>query len=162
MPNWCEGSIKIRGKFENVKLFCKEVFRVYSFKKTENGLENVLDESAMKVECDSESEFWMCIEKDAYIKGTRRNFVESGDLGFFSDKKGNTIAILNFKAAWAIESDPYIKLSEKYGVDIRIYGFERGMEFNQEVIVEQGKLVKDEEITFDDYEWDCPMPNIGG
>lgn len=33
MPNWCEGSIKIRGKFENVKLFCKEVFRVYSFKK---------------------------------------------------------------------------------------------------------------------------------
>lgn len=47
-------------------------------------------------------------------------------------------------------------------MDIRLYGFERGMEFNQEVIIENGEIVKDEEIKFDDYDWECVMPHLGG
>nr|DAL93830.1 MAG TPA: hypothetical protein [Caudoviricetes sp.] len=37
-----------------------------------------------------------------------------------------------------------------------------GMEFCQNVIVEHGKIVKDEEIIYNDYEWECPFPNLGG
>ena len=49
-----------------------------------------------------------------------------------------------------------------YEIDFRFYGFECGNEFNQEVIIENGKLKADNKITYDDYFWECPFPNLGG
>ena len=53
-------------------------------------------------------------------------------------------------------------LKKDYEIDFRFYGFERGMEFNQEVIIENGELKADNEIIYDDYFWECPCPNMGG
>lgn len=36
------------------------------------------------------------------------------------------------------------------------------MEFNQEVIIEHGEVIKDDVIEFDDYRWECPFPDLGG
>lgn len=36
------------------------------------------------------------------------------------------------------------------------------MEFAQEVEILRGELVKDEEIKYDDWEWECPMAYLGG
>lgn len=38
----------------------------------------------------------------------------------------------------------------------------RRMEFNQYIEIVDGKLIHDEEITFDDYVWECPEPDLGG
>lgn len=163
MPNWCEGTLKVRGKFENVKRFCKEVFEVWDTKfDPKKGFLEVKNKEAITIETDTEDEFWMRIEKTAYIKGTHRNFIESNDIELYPRKKKDAIAAMEFKAAWGIAPEPYIKLSQEYGVDIRIYGFERGMEFNQELIVENGNLIKNKEITYSDYTWECPMPLLGG
>ena len=163
MPNWCEGTLKVRGKFENIKRFCKEVFQVWDTKfDPENGFVEVQNKEAITIETDTEDEFWMRIERTAYIKGTHRNFIESNNVECYPSNIDNTIVFMEFKAAWDIEAEPYIKLSQEYGVDIRIYGFERGQEFNRELIVENGHLVKNEEITYSDYYWECPMPLMGG
>ena len=106
-------------------------------------------------------EFWMQFDRDAYISGTRRNFVTSSDIDFFNDRD-KSICVVGFKAAWGIESEPYLELAKKHNVDIRLYGFECGAQFNQEVIIENGMILKDEVIRFSDYEWECAMPHLGG
>lgn len=66
------------------------------------------------------------------------------------------------KGAWDISSEPYINLSKQYNVDIKIEAFERGMEFSRYILIEKGELKEDKEIKYDDYVWDCVMPNLGG
>ncbi|MEW4071696.1 hypothetical protein [Bacillus cereus] len=53
-------------------------------------------------------------------------------------------------------------MSKEYNVDIKIYIFGRGMEFNQDVEIYKGEIIKNVEIEFDDYMWECINPNIGG
>lgn len=164
MPNWCEGSLKIRGKFEDLKKLCKEEFAVYSIKIKRERVFTELDKNATKIMCgdkEGAEEFWMQFDREAHINGTRRNFVTSSDIDFF-DNGDKSICVVEFKAAWGIDPAPYLELAKKYNVDIRLYGFERGMEFNQEVIIENGEIIKDEEIKFDDYDWECVMPHLGG
>ena len=45
---------------------------------------------------------------------------------------------------------------------MRIHAFERGMCFNQIIEIIDGEITKDEEVKFDDYNWDCICPNVGG
>ena len=45
---------------------------------------------------------------------------------------------------------------------MKIYGFEKGMHFNRNVEIVNAEIIKDEEINFDDYEWECICQNIGG
>lgn len=157
MPNWCEGSLKIRGKFEDVKKFLKEELRVYD---VEN-LNGEVIENAIKIMSDSEDSFWISFKKNAYINGTKRGFVIAQDVSFlnYGDK---IVCVLDFREAWGINPEPYLELAKKHDVDIRLYGFEKGMQFNQEVIIENGEIIKDEGIEFDDYDWECIMPNLGG
>ena len=53
-------------------------------------------------------------------------------------------------------------MQKKYGVDMRIHAFERGMEFNQIIEIIDGEVTKNEELRFDDYIWDCICPKMGG
>ncbi len=36
------------------------------------------------------------------------------------------------------------------------------MEFNQDVEIYKGEIIKNVEIEFDDYMWECITPNMGG
>ena len=163
MPNWCEGSLKVRGSYENLKRFCREAFSVYEPKMIDGDLEHVKNPDLFKIETDDEDCFFAEACDTAYIEGTRRNFIEPCYIEFYRDWDPESMTIaFPFKAAWGIQPEPYIELSKRYGVDIRLYGFERGMGFNQEIIIINGKLKKNDEITFEDYTWECVMPNLGG
>lgn len=169
MPNWCEGKLKVRGKKENIMKWLSEcvavmepdvekekpLYEALIFKKDVNGVSIAYD-----AELD---ELHIVVKRDAYIAGTRRNFVEKYENDFyFGAKDGKDIIVLPVKAALALESEPYEELSKKYGLDFRFYGYECGMEFNQEIEVVNGETTIDRKIQYDDYYWECPDPMLGG
>ena len=162
MPNWCEGMLKIRGKQEDVFNLLADNLQVWKtiiIKEPKLYMREEIDKEAIAVDKEGES-IW--VKKTAYIKGTRRNFVEPNEIGVWKGKDGNACIAVEFKAAWDVESEPYIKLSKAYNVDIKIEAFERGMEFSRYSLIENGNLKEDKETEYDDYVWECVMPKLGG
>ena len=162
MPNWCEGILKIRGKQKNVFSLLADNLQVWKtvFVEEPNfDMREELDKEAIKIDREDEIIY---VEKAARIKGTHRNFVQPNDIEVWEGEDGNTCIAVEFKAAWDVESEPYVRLSKTYNVDIKIEAFERGMEFSRYILIESGELKEDKEITYGDYVWDCVMPNLGG
>ena len=170
MPNWCEGNIRLRGTGAAILEFLKNEIKFV-------GYDGSILESA---ECDAQIEDngyevtvsrpeaargWCMVKM--YVNNTHRNFIEQDDLYvYLGDEKERariiTVCFDYFKAAWGIESAPYVEKAKKYGLDIKIYGFEKGMQFAQIIEIVNGELIKDQEIKFDDWDWECLMPNMGG
>lgn len=146
MPNWIEGTLKIRGKQENVKRFLLEGTEpCYN---NENG---VVEDA-------------LCIKANdnVWVKGTRRAFIDPFVLYFDDyDEEYNTYCV-PVRQAWYFSADDWEKVAYKYEVDLRLYGFEQGMQFCQEVEVIDGEITIDEQYKFDDWDWECPMPRMGG
>lgn len=167
MPNWCEGKLKVRGKKENIMKWLTECVAVWEpdvekGKPLYDALIYRKDLNDVSFTCDDD-EIHVSVKRDAHIAGTRRNFVEKYENDFLlGAEDGKDIIILPVKAAWALESEPYEEMSKKYGLDFRFYGYERGMEFNQEIEVVNGETTIDREIQYDDYYWECPDPMLGG
>ena len=162
MPNWCEGMLKIRGKQEKVLDLLAENLQVWKRTIINEHMFDIreeIDKEAIKI---NREEGWVYVSELAYIKGTNRNFVEPNDIEVYEDKNGNTCIAIEMKGAWDILSDPYIDLSKQYNVDIKIEAFEQGMEFSRYILIEKGELKEDKKIEYDDYVWDCVMPNLGG
>lgn len=164
MPNWCEGNLKIRGKKENIIRFLEEgtsLLDVFWEPKEINPEieENEYDEIEIK-NINKEKDI-NCL----YIKGTTRHFIDPIENEIYIhhiDEDEQVICLKKFKAAWNINADELRKISETYNIDIKVYGFECGMKFNQDIEIIKGKIIKDVVITFTDYEWECIEPNIGG
>ncbi|KAA9252251.1 hypothetical protein F6I28_10070, partial [Streptococcus anginosus] len=73
------------------------------------------------------------------------------------------IEIQDFKQAWAAIAENYQEISSKFDVDIKIFTFEMGMEFTQEIEISKGDIVKDIcNDDFSNYSWDVPFSNLGG
>lgn len=159
MPNWCEGSLKVRGKIENVKKFFLEGLKCYEY--NYKNFSQTIDKEAIELKEDSKDEVWIRINKIAHISGTRRAFIENTDIELIPER-GYTTTAVNVKQAWYMCAEEFLEIAKKYNIDIRLYGFERGGEFNQEIIIENGEIIKNDEIKFDDYVWECPMPELGG
>lgn len=164
MPNWCKGNLKIRGKKENIIKFLEEgtslLDGLWEPKEIEPKIEiNDCDEITIKnldrtkgIDC-------------LYIKGTRRNFIDPVENEIYvydEDEEEQIICLKNFKAAWGIDAAALRMISNRYSIDIKIYAFEAGMEFNQDIEIIKGKIIKDEEIKFKNYAWECIEPYIGG
>lgn len=167
MPNWCEGTLKVRGKFEDVKRWAKENITVYNVKFTKKAdgtteFEYVPVPDMVVFDDTCSDEFEIHVKNEAHIKNSRRHFIEKDEYLCFGYAERDTILVLRFKAAWKIDEEPFVEMSKHYNVDFRLYGCERGMEFNQEVIIEHGEVIKDDVIEFDDYIWECPFPDLGG
>lgn len=158
MPNWCVGTMKVRGEKENIKRFLLEALQPLQSLFVQALLPN---NKIPELEV-TEDEWSMTIRSSNgfYIKGTRRNFIESKDIEWEFDRE--VLIIEDFKAAWGIEAETLANISKEYELDFRIYAFEKGMEFNQELEIHKGKIIKNIEITFDDYDWECISPRLGG
>ena len=158
MPNWIEGTIKLRGQSEDLKRFFKEGLEPSSYFGKVNSIEN-------SVKCDFDGEWCEVeIENEPHIVGTRRAFIK--DVCVFWEESYATIA-MPIKQAWAFfgsewDKDNWVNISNKFNLDIRLYGFERGMEFCEEVEIIKGEVTIDDEIKYDDWVWECPMPYLGG
>lgn len=156
MSNWCEGSITVRGKFKNLKRFCKEVFFV-------NEVKVINNLNLYEIETDDDECFFVQVHKNICIGEICQDYLQPCFIEFYKDMDHEILTLsMPFKAKRRIEAKPYIELSKKYDVNIKLYGFEKGCGFNQEIIVIDGELTRDEKIKFEDYSWDCAMPYLGG
>lgn len=151
MPNWIEGTLKVRGKAENLIRF----------------METAIDAGVTPIEYgDFDLEF--PFPNMAYIKDSRRAFTrESRFCVVDKSVEKNQIITIPIKQAWSFtpaegEELRWVRLAKEYGVDIRLQGFECGMQFYQDLAIENGEITVDEVTEYDDWDWDCPMPDLGG
>lgn len=167
MPNWIEGTLKIRGTYENVKGFFMNGLEVNSynvdFEKKAVVATPIPKEKWFKLN-EAERECSIALQSDnVYVIGTKRAFLQNQDFYFYHDEDNEpVIACVDFQQAWSIVAENWAELSKKYGVDFRLYGFERGMEFCQEVEIINGEITMNDEIKYDDWDWECPFPKMGG
>ena len=151
MPNWCEGKLKVRGTVENIKKFCSE--NLLSVDKEGNYVINFWFNSLGSIDD----------KRQCYIKGTRRGFVDRCYCELADYKKDDIVILfIDARFAWGISADELLEICKKYSVDMKIYAFERGMEYNQDIEIVNGEIIKDDEIHFEDYNWECIDPEIGG
>lgn len=151
MPNWSEGCLKVRGKAVNVKKFILEGLKPVDFFGTE--LPKLELSDIGEVESD----------KDCRIEGITKGFVENllVDFSFVEDSDTFT-AVLDAKFAWVADAAELLTLCRKYIVDMKLYAFEKGMEFNQDILIVGGEILRDNCIKFEDYNWECICPTVGG
>lgn len=151
MPNWCKGCLKVRGKAANVKRFILECVKPVD--PNSNGLPKL--ELSDIGEIESKGTCW--------IEGTERGFVENllVDFSFVEDDEIFT-AVLDAKFAWAADSEELLASCKKYDVDMKFYAFEKGMGFNQDILIVGGLILRDNRIEFEDYNWECICPTLGG
>ncbi len=149
MPNWCEGTLKVRGKKEDLIRFILECLKPVDY------FGNLLP--PLKMDEHNVIRYSdMC-----HIKGTHKGFVKR--IWEFTDSFDEIETIcLDAKFAWSINADDLLAICKEFNVDMKIYAFEMGMEFNQEIEIVSGEVIYDNEITFDDYDWECICPNMGG
>lgn len=154
MANWICGDLKVRGTKDNIKKFLIE------------GLISTGSKIKPEITCDDKWGFSIRSNTDSfYIKDTRRSFIEKEEIHIYIndwEDDEERVIVLEYKSAWGIDVVGLVNLSKEFNIDFKILGFELGMEFNQDVEIVKGKVIKDEEITFDDYEWECIRPHIGG
>lgn len=106
MPNWAEGTLKIRGKKENVIRFLKEgIIASPNFKMTEDGPVTV----PQKVEI-SEDDYSTTLysENEFYINNTRRAFIDRKEIEVWHEECDEALAeILDFKQAWGVIEEDF-------------------------------------------------------
>lgn len=163
MPNWVEGKLKVRGKPEDIGKWATECLHCYITRWIGNEPQTEIAEKAIRFEHEpSGDEMYLNVDRTAYIEGTERNFIEEGFYNNLCKEDGKSTLVVRMKAAWGIEVGPYIEMSKKYNLDFRVYGYECGMEFNQEIEIIKGETTVNREIEFEDYCWERPDPMLGG
>lgn len=153
MPNWAEGTLKLRGKTENIVSALKEML----LENQGTTLEEEHDGTLLTFK--TENDYF-------YINGTRRAFISGKDIEIWLDEDDEDFVIIeleNFKQAWAALADNYTEISSKFDVDIKIFTFEMGMEFTQEIEISKGEIIKNiVNENFTNYSWDVPFSRLGG
>ena len=131
MPNWCEGSLKVRGTKENMTRFILEGLRPVGF----------LGEEKAKLQLDEYGD--INSNETCWIENTRRGFVKGVEVYLSEYEDDETfVEVFDSKFAWGISADELLKTCEKYHVDMKIHGFEMGMEFNQDIEIVDGRILK--------------------
>ena len=151
MPNWSKGCLKVRGKAASVKKFILECVKPVDF----------FGNALPKLELSDLGE--VDTDKDCWIEGTTRGFVENlyADFSFVEDDETFT-ATLDAKFAWAADAEELLASCKKYSVNMKLYAFEKGMGFNQDILIVGGEIRRDCRIEFEDYSWECICPTVGG
>ena len=160
MPNWCTGDLKVRGKYKDIKEFLsKEMIILGGSPFNREYKEPLIDES-----CGIEIKVG---NQGMWFRNAYRSYFENNIDIWIDDelKENDSIITLNLgelQTAWGTDTKALTKLSKQYNLDFKIYAYERGMQFNIDFEVHKGEVIKNNEIKFDDYIWECPNPEIGG
>ena len=151
MPNWSKGCLKVRGKAANVKKFVLEGLQPVDF----------FGNALPKLELSDLGE--VDTDKDCWIEGTTRGFVENlyADFSFVDDDETFT-AVFDSKFAWAADAEELLASCKKYDVDMKLYAFEKGLGLNQDILIVGKEILNDNRIAFEDYNWECICPTVGG
>ena len=167
MPNWIEGTMKLRGKMTDVKRFFDEGLDASAW----FGSGRPEDLPKQRIYKGDVEKGWIEYEfhNEPHVKDTRRMFITDDGVWMYKD---DTMCCFNIKQAWSFDCEDdlerLINIADTYQLDIRLYGIECGVEFCQEVIVEhgadgnRGRIVANNEIRYEDWGWECPFPRMGG
>ncbi len=160
MPNWIKGTMKLRGKREDIRRFFKEGLEPSSWA----GETNKIEEQVLDFSGEDYLDFGF--KHEPHIKETRRAFITDTDVHMEDDEGA---ACVNVKQAWAFDAGREAKdlenwkaISDKYNIDIKLFGIECGMQFTQEIIIIRGRRPIVNERQYEDWDWECPFPNMGG
>lgn len=148
MTNWAEGSLKLRGKSENIASALKEML--------------LNDTVTLEDKWDGALLIFNNTAPYFYINGTRRAFIDKKQIEVWFEEEFLTVELDNFKQAWSAIPENYKKISSKFDVDIKIFTFECGMEFTQEIEISKGEIIKDICYEYDNYQREVPFSNLGG
>lgn len=156
MPNWCEGFLKVRGDMQSIKRFLIEGLQAYDLM----GETRIAD--GVSIAFEDEFLIEIMINRVCHISGTKRAFAEDGEV-YIEDRQGkDSIVTIKIKQAWDMSAAEFAEISSKYGVDLRLFGYERGCQFSRDIIIENGRTAKDETKQYDDWDWECPCSELGG
>ena len=148
MPNWAEGSLKLRERSENIASALKEML--------------LNDTATLEDKWDGALLIFNNTVPYFYIDGTRRAFIDKKQIEVWFDEEFCTVELDDFKQAWSAIPENYQEISSKFDVDIKIFTFEKGMEFTQEIEISKGKIIKNVCNEYDDYQWEVPFSDLGG
>ena len=173
MPNWIEGTFRCRGSKENITKFIMEGLQPISNFGCDEKLQREIE-----IDDDDYIEIIFTLnEQDEnqkrkhpntlYIPHAKRNFVELEGFGYISanrcKKSNDFVFATNFRGAWSIDTEAIVSVAKEFQIDIRVNGYERGVEFEQLFEVNRNGVIKCEScIEYIDYTWECPMPLLGG
>lgn len=155
MPNWCEGTLKVRGTKANITRWVNEALQPCGFS----------DSPQEKMLTWSSDGMIATVEELAWIKDSYRGFIIEGskiNLWNFETDDEELIIFVKAEFAWGVDVEKLALSSKEFNVDYRFYGFEQGMEFNQEVEIIKGTVTLNKKYKFDDYQWECACPTLGG
>lgn len=149
MANFATGTIKLRGRAENIKSALKYMFEAAG---------------DVTIEEDTDGELIIFTSSNSYfyINGTKRAFIDGEIFEIHLDDDFLIIELNNFTQAWRAIPEDYTKISEKFNIDIKIFTFEQGMQFTQEIEISKGKILKDIVRKYNNYKWEVPFSNFGG
>lgn len=174
MPNWCEGSLKLKGKYDDILRFWEEGVNAYSYsvdRNNERGTDLVPKKEWYEIEEYEESttivnhispSCWI------YIEDTKRTFVDDSFYSYtiFKDPSGKAIMAIPFRQAWTIRQQDWVNIAKKYNLEIKICAVESGVGFYcslhilpDEIIIENNFHQSDK---YEDFVWNCPFPWMGG
>lgn len=176
MPNWISGTLKVRGKYDDVKKFYTEgIERVdsrWDAKKQEMLYIEIPKDEWMEVHESGETGERNCsitlknggnYGDWTYVKDTRRAFISSNEIWFYENEgKETVIGISQINQAWGFEEENWVDISKRYNVDIRLFGLECGMQFGEEIEIIDGKTMILDTFSYDDWVWECPFHDMGG
>lgn len=150
MTNWAEGTIKLRGKRQDIISALEEMFKN--------------DDVVIKREKDNCDYVYMFFETKShfYINGTRRAFIDSSKFDIMMKEDFGIIEIDKFQQAWTALPENFTEISKKHNIDIKIFTFEQGCQFTQEIEISNGEVIKDTCKAYYNYEWDVPFAHMGG
>lgn len=156
MPNWIEGTMKLRGKRENIRRFFNEGLDASSFGVKEKQVIDHSDEELLEFE----------FHDEPWINDSRRAFITS-DGCYMEEDEG--VACVDVKQAWSFNGGPsygdmekWKAISDEYDLDIKLFGIESGFQIVEEIIIVRGKKPIDNVIQYEDWDWECPFPRMGG
>lgn len=142
MPNWSEGSLRLRGKKTDIICFLKS-------------LET------------SDRDDWSYISntRRAFVIDEPYTVQDSIDILSENGLQGTAVCGLHIWQAWGIDVKSFIEISQKYHLDIRIDTVECGMMFTEHYEIINGKVTEDigkTYKTYEEFEWDVPYFFLGG
>ena len=104
----------------------------------------------------------MFIDYDRSLAGMKHTI--SGE--FSNDEKhtkeDQVLFVDSFKSAWGIDDEYFRKAAVDYKVDIRLFVWERGMEWSSKATYFRDGRVEEDSQTYSDWMWESALPNYGG
>lgn len=163
MPNWLEGVVKFRGKYNDIKKFLEEELIEVDMDFTQNPGQSIISNNVTvdeygDVQGISSSNTWFKTFDRAYIDTEWSCSIYETD-----DDDNDKFFCANVKSAWDLPIDEIVEVANLYHIDVKGYMFESGMCFERDFEVDRnGNIIKNLDIKHDDYDWDSINPLLGG